>query len=102
MRAGQLVSKSRMLIQGLEQIGGGEKHMRKGWTHCGLTNAAIKVMALPETPDAIFRSDIFLQRTVKIGFHFQQKLEFSTIFKFSEIQVFKIGQIKLMVCLYII
>lgn len=54
--------------------------MRKGWTHCGLKNNAIK--ALPKTPDAIFRGDIFLQRTVKIGFHFQEKLEFSTILKF--------------------
>lgn len=63
--------------------GGGRRwHMRKDWSHCGLKNNAIKVMALPKIPGAIFRGDIFLQRTVKIGFHFQEKLEFSTIFKF--------------------
>lgn len=50
--------------------------------HCGLKNNAIKVTALPKLPGAIFRGDIFLQGTIKIGFHFQEKLEFSTIFKF--------------------
>lgn len=44
-------------IQGLEQIGGRGKHMRKGWTHSRLENAAIKVRALPKTPDAVFRGD---------------------------------------------
>lgn len=42
--------------------------------------AAIKAMALPKTPDAIFRGDtLSLENSSKISFHFQQKLEFSTI-----------------------
>lgn len=81
VRAEQLVSKSRMSIQGSERIGEGGS-MRKGWTHCGLGNTAIKVTALPKTPDATFRGEIFLQRTVKMGFDSQQELEFPTIFKF--------------------
>lgn len=83
VRARRLISKSTMSTQKVEQIWEGEgMHMRKGWTYCGLKNNAIKIMALPKIPGAIFRGDIFLQKTVKIGFHFQEKLEFSTIFTF--------------------
>lgn len=60
MRAGQLVSKWRMAIPGWEQPermwGDGleGERRRSGRSDRGLKNAAIKVEALPETPEAIF------------------------------------------------
>jgi hypothetical protein len=35
--------------------------VRKGWTHCRLGNATIKVMALPKMPDAVYLKNIFFR-----------------------------------------
>lgn len=70
-------------IQGLEQIGGRGKHMRKGWMQGRLENAAIRLgHCLKHQMQYLEEIALSSENSSKTGFHFQQKLEFSTIFKF--------------------
>lgn len=78
VRVVQEVPKSRLSVQGLERletiwgdgVAGGAREKRLDY---GLENAAIKVNALPKTPQAIFRGDFSFFRE-----QFKDSLSFPT------------------------